>query len=314
MRTVLVNPCSGNGYGKQAGETVAGYLREKGVPFELVTTTCAGHATLLAQEAVRKGHEQVIAVGGDGTAGEVAQGLYGTGTSLALVPAGTGNDFVRTLALPKDLLQCVDVALQAHRRQADVLRVNDRICLNISSVGIDAMAAYHVQCFKRFRGKAAYCAGLAIAFVRYAPLDVSIELDGEPASPAHLTIAVFANGQYYGGGFHPVPTADPFDGKMDVLLVNGLPRRKLLPLLKTYSQGRHLGLSLCRHIQCNHLRLTSHNKALALNIDGEILYESTYDIRLMPARLWLCIPRPQEEVAPVDHSHPTLDCAAGAGL
>ena len=69
-----------------------------------------------------------------------------------------------------------------------------------------------------------------------------------------------------------------------------------------------------RHIQCNHLRLTSHNKALALNIDGEILYESTYDIRLMPARLWLCIPRPQEEVAPVDHSQPTLDCAAGAGL
>lgn len=314
MRTVLVNPCSGNGYGKQAGEAVAAYLREKGVPFELVATAYAGHATLLAQEAAHKGHVQVLAVGGDGTAGEAAQGLCGTGTSLAVIPAGTGNDFAKTLALPRDLRQTVDVALMESRRRADVLRVNDRICLNISSVGIDAMAAYHVQRFKRLGGKAAYCAGLAIAFIRYAPLDVSIELDGAPASHAHLTIAVFANGQYYGGGFHPVPTADPFDGKMDVLLVDGRPRRSLLPLLKTYSRGQHMGLPICRHVQCSHLRLISHGKALPLNIDGEILCEPVYDIRLMPGQLWLNTPHANEEVVPLDHSHSALDYAAGAGL
>ena len=314
MRTVLVNPCSGNGYGKQAGEAVAACLREKGVPFELATTTHAGHATLLAQEAARKGHMQVLSVGGDGTAGEVAQGLYGTDTSLAIIPAGTGNDFAKTLALPGNLRQAVDVALAAYRHRADVLRVNDRICLNISSVGIDAMAAYHVQRFKRFHGKTAYCAGLAIAFVRYAPLDVCVEIDGAPASQQRLTIAVFANGQYYGGGFRPVPTASPFDGKMDVLLVDGRPRRSLIPLLKMYSHGQHMGLPICHHVQCSHLRLTSHGQAVPLNIDGEILCEPVYDIRLMPGHLWLNTPHAHEEVARLDHLHSTLDRAAGASL
>ena len=111
MYEVIVNPAARNGQAKEIGQEAERYLKEKQVDFIIRYTEYPGHATELARDAASRGVETVIAMGGDGTVCETAAGLVHTNTSLGIVPAGTGNDFIKTIGTPRQWKEALDFIL-----------------------------------------------------------------------------------------------------------------------------------------------------------------------------------------------------------
>jgi diacylglycerol kinase (ATP) len=191
-----------------------------------------------------------VAVGGDGTVNEVAQGLAGReGVELAVIPRGTGWDFVRTYGIPRRLEDAVAVALGGRLRTIDLGRARYRTWsgaeaesyfANIASAGMSgAIAKRANETSKALGGKVSYLWATLAIFSRWRNDDVRVTVDGQMRS-GRMHDVVVAIGRYFGGGMMICPEAEPDDGLFDVLTIGDLTKRDLvLTLPKTY-RGRHL--------------------------------------------------------------------------
>lgn len=290
MIHLLINPCAGRGKGEKIGSLVEKALTESGIPFLKSVTAYAGHAPNIVRQALQNGSEMILAVGGDGTVGEVAQALAGTDSILGIIPAGTGNDYIKTLGVPEKWRDALDVALNGESEKVDAMLLNDHICMNIASIGLDACTAYYANRCRFFRGQLAYIYGLIRAlFVAKLP-SFTYSIDDGPAEHTSCTLAVFANGQYYGGLFRPVPVARHNDGIMDVLFTDKLSRLRMIPLIIGYARGRHVGWDVCHFYRCHSIHIKSDNGYMILNVDGDILTVDHLDIRLITKCVRVAVP------------------------
>jgi diacylglycerol kinase (ATP) len=211
-----------------------------------------GHLTQLASEAADAGARLVVAVGGDGTVNEVANGIGGReGVELAVIPRGTGWDFVRTYKIPRRLEDAVRVALEGRTREIDLGRARYRVedpngseaeslFANIASAGMSgAIAKRANESSKALGGKVSYLWATLAVFSRWRNDDVRVRVDEEERS-GRMHDVVVANGRYFGGGMEICPEAEPDDGLFDVLLIGDLTKRDLLLTLPKTYRGTHL--------------------------------------------------------------------------
>ena len=269
MYTFIVNPVAGNGKTIKIMDKVDEYLNHKQIPFEVVYTKEPGHATKLAAK-LAGGEDScaVVAVGGDGTVAEVAEGLLGTGCPLGIVPAGTGNDYRRSLDIPDDTINALDVILQDRRRKVDTVNINGRTFLNIVTVGFDVEVVKRAAKYKAF-GEASYTlAAIDRAFFA-KPNRAQVMIDGEGGEREFLLFAAGC-GAYYGGGMNPLPGADPYDGLLDVCLIDKVSTFKILSLLPKYKIGAHSELKMSHFSRAKHIKIIS-EKPLSVNADGDVL-------------------------------------------
>lgn len=158
MLTLIVNPAAGNGFARKVTEQLRQELEHAGRAFQFLYTEYPGHATELARHAVQDGEcSGVIAVGGDGTAYEVACGLLGTSVPFGIIPSGTGNDFVKTVGIPKKPLEALRFILKSKPRAVDVGSLNDRMFLNVCGTGFDVTVLDYTVAAKK------YCRGIAVS-------------------------------------------------------------------------------------------------------------------------------------------------------
>jgi YegS/Rv2252/BmrU family lipid kinase len=223
----IVNPRAGSGSRRAlaALENPPARLR----PLELRLTSRAGEARELAIAAAQAGCDPVLAVGGDGTANEVAWGLLGSQATLGLVPVGSGNGLARTLGIPLDPRRALVVLEHARARRMDVGFANDRPFLNVAGAGFDAAVglAFHERARAGARrGVLGYVrAGLGIVLA-YRPPALTIE--GVSVAARRALLLTLSNGPQYGGGAVIAPGARLDDGLLDVVCIEDAPR---LPLL-----------------------------------------------------------------------------------
>ena len=199
MLLIIANPVSGSGAGAQFLPRIEALLKECGVPFRSETTQRPGHASELADMAVREHMDGVVCLGGDGTVFEIVNGLKGRFMTLYFAPCGTGNDFVRMLNLPKDPVEALRLQLDGKPRPIDVGQVNDWYFLNVSGCGFDVEVLLQAERFKRFgKGILPYLMGIFAALGRFRPLQV--EIKGENGTEKkEITIFSVGNGRYIGG-------------------------------------------------------------------------------------------------------------------
>jgi len=264
---------------------------------EITLTRHTGHARELAREAAERGDCTVLAVGGDGTANEVAWGILGSETALGLVPAGSGNGLARGIGLPLDPARALLALEQSVVRRMDVGFVNDRPFLNVAGVGFDAAvgAAFH----ERSRGGArrgvlGYVrAGLALAFAyRVEPLTIE---GTESPLPSRALLLTVANGAQYGGGAIIAPGARLDDGRLDVIVIEDGPR---LPLLFHAPRLFTGGIEAIRRYQRSTATslVVSAAAPLPHHRDGEPELACTrLEIRLEPRALRLLVPKATAE-------------------
>jgi YegS/Rv2252/BmrU family lipid kinase len=248
----VVNPASANGSTRRRWPEIAHRAAELGLAGETLMSERRGHAGELARRAAEEGAGLVVAVGGDGTVNEVANGLLGfegERPELAVIARGTGTDFVRHFGIPTKLEGAVAVALSGTARTIDAGRIAYRswsgeaaaaYFVNSASAGMSGAVAQRANSSsKALGGKASFLYATLAVFARWHATEMEVEVDDERRSGL-LYDAIVANCRYLGGGMAMTPDAEPDDGLLDVLVIGDITRRDLALTLPKVYRGTHL--------------------------------------------------------------------------
>lgn len=291
--TLIANPASGRGSGARVLHAAADLLRARGLSPRILATERSGHAVELAR-AARSDTDLVLVIGGDGTTRDVVEGLAGADVPIGLLPAGTGNDLIRTLGTPRSLAAALEVALTGAERRINVWAWNDVPFVNVAGIGLDAAVAGAVnRRFRRLGGTAAYLLAFGLVFPTFQPLPLRLKWpEGEWEGKAWL--AAFGNATCYGGGMRIVPDAVPDDGLLDVVVIENVGRGILLRQFPGLFSGAHVRHPRVRRIRTSEIRVelsgAAGDCALA-TIDGELLARAPATIRRLPATVRVRVPR-----------------------
>ena len=263
-------------------------------PYRIEISKGPGACTKLAREAAESGEEyRIYACGGDGTLNEVVQGAAGfDNVAITVYSGGSGNDFVKMFDDPKAFFD-INRLLDAETATFDLIRCNNDISLNICSVGLDARIGTDVATYKRLpllSGFRAYAVSTLVNVIRGISEHYVIEVNGEVID-GQQTMVCICNGRYYGGGFNPVPAADPSDGLLDVLVVTKVSRLKVAQVVGKYKDGKFVDFpDLIRHFRTDRIRIRC-DKPTAINLDGELRTDDVVDIRIADEKLRFFYPR-----------------------
>ncbi|RMF57796.1 MAG: diacylglycerol kinase family lipid kinase [Calditrichaeota bacterium] len=192
--------------------------------YEIVKTAHRGHGTELAKQAVKDGYDMVVAVGGDGTINEIAQGLIDTNTVLGIIPAGSGNGFARNMRIPLNHKKAIKLLQSPSIRQIDVGRINGHYFFNIAGFGLDANISTLFE-HSSMRGPIPYFLIAFREFFTYTPQEVEIHFDGRELRREPILLC-FANLPEYGVNAVIAPNAKPDDGLIDVCILNPISKAK----------------------------------------------------------------------------------------
>ncbi len=288
MNLFIVNPVAGKGHTLKIIPEIEGLMEKHSLPYRIEITKAPGHASEIARDYIRDYRNlRIYAVGGDGTLNEVLQGTVGSDACLGIIPAGTGNDFIKSFCAIRDPLKLLPFLVHAEAVPVDVCKMNDRYFLNIASAGFDADVVASTQHLKRLplmKGKIAYIGGILLSLIRKKNIQAVFHLDDEEIVMESLLLAAFANGRFYGGGMSPAPDARPDDGQMDVCLIEGMNRLKILLFFPRLIKGTHTKMRGVTLKKCQNIRMESPSP-VHVNADGELSQSTSVDITLIPKGL-----------------------------
>ena len=260
---------------------------------ELRETTHPGHACDLAREAAEAGADVVLAVGGDGTANEAAQGLLHTRTALGLVPVGSGNGLARALGIPLSPARAVETLADAVVRRMDVGLVTGRPFLNVAGAGLDAVVGADFHAHGRRGGRRGLMTYVRLTLrhiVSYRPGAWTLKA-GASGFEGRAWIVAFVNGRQYGGGAILTPRARLDDGLLDVLVFEDASLFEVLLQAPRLFSGTIESYRHYRHVQTTSATLTA-AAAFLHHRDGEPEEASArLDVTVDPCALRILVPR-----------------------
>jgi diacylglycerol kinase (ATP) len=291
---VILNPVAGRHAGPRAWQRARNGCSAV-ADWECATTERPGHARELAQMAVERGYERVIAVGGDGTVNEVANGLAHSATLLGIIPAGTGNDVARNLGIPSDPAAAASLAASGSSRPLDLCQVEtpDRTAyfVNVAGFGFDAAVAERVNRLPKLGGGTLpYLAGVLATLWQYRSPPMRISVDGRDIQQ-RVFLAAVGNLPTYGGGMRIVPGASPDDGLLDVCVVSDLSRLEVLRIMPRLYSGGHVGHPAVSIFRCRSLSADADGRVLC-QADGELVGGLPARFSVLPAGLRCVTGRP----------------------
>ena len=291
----IINPAAGS---RDRTQYYSDHIREicsaRGIECNIEISAAPGHCQRIARKAAETGEEyRIYACGGDGTLNEVVAGAAGfDNVAVTVLSGGSGNDFVKLFDDPKAFFD-LERLLDAQEATFDLIRCNGDIALNICSVGLDARIGTDVAHYKRLpllHGFKAYAASTVVNVIRGIHEHYVIEVDGEILDGRYTMICV-CNGRYYGGGFNPVPEADPTDGKLDVLVVEAVSRLQVPGVVGKYKAGRYAELPhLVRHFKTDKITIRC-DKKTPINLDGELRLGKTVEMSVAAEKIRFFYPK-----------------------
>ena len=307
----ILNPAAGK---KDRTEKLRALIEKLRInePYDIFVTDSVGSAEATTENYLKNHLQECVRVyscGGDGTLSEVANGVYRsahTDCAIAIVPVGSGNDFVKSLDIPAENFKSLRALLKGTTVEVDLLLARDedgveRVSLNIISAGFDAAVANGQKRFKKLplvSGSMAYNISLVKSVFTDTKNYFNLLVDGEPFgdSDGPYLFAIAANGRYYGGGFKASPYSDISDGKLDFIRINTVSKLKLLSLVGKFREGRHIDeyKDITSYTSCESMQFVSES-LIDLNLDGEIIPMKNPTISVLPKAITLLLPNLTEE-------------------
>ncbi len=286
---IIVNPAAAGGKAIKKLPEIAAVASSIESDYVLHVTSSIEDAHLRAREFAEMGIERIVAVGGDGTFNEVANGILASGqrAALGIVPAGTGCDLPRTLGIPGSIKDSLSYALTGRAQPMDVglakTSTTERHFLNVAGLGFDAKIADRAQKQKLLNGKMAYYAALAQCLTDFGYIDVKIEVNGQELQTKAVFISI-ANAQFLGGGFHLAPMARVNDGLLDLGIIDDISLPGFIKAVPSVMRGKHLSNPHWSHYTTTHVHVSSSTPAL-VQLDGEISGTSPVEFSIIPGAL-----------------------------
>ncbi|MDT4896218.1 MAG: hypothetical protein QOH25_1295 [Acidobacteriota bacterium] len=317
---IIINPTSARA--RRAWPKIKEALAGASVGFDTHETSHAGDATERTRAALRDGYRLIAVVGGDGTLSEAASGFFefaendnhvvshlpspiNPAAALAILPAGTGDDFARGLAGRREPLEKWLAAFIAYcrlddagaARTVDVIHgrvekgARDFICLNVATIGLGAEVAARVAAqgsmLKRLPGEARFVSAACGALAAWRERMVRVTVDEREVIESPTNLIAVANGIYAGGGMMFAPQARNDDGLIDLLLTRDLTRATILRELPRIRRGAHLANKRVRLIRAKQVRIEtdSPEDALLVEADGNVRGHTPAAFRIMPGAI-----------------------------
>ncbi len=248
----------------------------------------------IEEEAAQEEHLRVYACGGDGTFNECVCGAAGKeNVAVCPFPTGTGNDFCRMFGEEKDLFRLLSAVIDGSERPIDVIDCNGRCSANICSVGIDARIGTDVHKYSSLPlvgGSAAYIVSSIVNMFKGISTPMKIRA-GDFSCEEQITLACACNGQFYGGGFNPTPSARPDDGVLDILIARKVNLFQFAALIGKYASGRADDMpKIVTHLRATELEIDFEQENV-VNVDGEALFTDKVRMKLIPGGLNLIVPK-----------------------
>jgi diacylglycerol kinase (ATP) len=298
---VFVNPLAGGGRAGRHLLRVRRAFEVEKVPAEFVLTASATDLESRAREAIAEGCRFLLAMGGDGTLQGLANGAYGSGVLLGVLPAGGGNDFAAALGLPKDPVAAVHATLNGQPREVDLLRARtsdgcERLYVGGGGVGLDVDASvYAAGIYRRLPGRLRYVASAVRAWLEFTQLTVQAEFPGSEEAEAatmqeSVLLAGVLNAPTYGAGLRVAPDARVDDGWLNLSLVKSLGTREVLGLLPRLLIGGNLPRAYLKQKQAQKVLLRT-DRPCFFHGDGEILGPAPVEIEVVPCAVKMLAPR-----------------------
>ncbi len=268
---VLANPSAGRGRHRDEVPLALQRLRDTGRDVTVLTAATIEEALASCHGAVAAGAEALVAIGGDGTVNLGMQAVAGTGVGFGAIPAGTGNDFVREIGLPVDVVKAADVIAAAiasgHRRSVDLAHMipavgPERWFGAVLGAGFDAIVNERANAMRFPRGPRRYDIAIVAELMRLRPRRYTVRIDGEAHDLDAVLVAV-GNTPSYGGGMRICPAAVATDGLLDIVIVGSISRTTFVRIKPQVYAGTHI----------NHPAVQSFRaKTVEIEADGIVAY------------------------------------------
>lgn len=283
---LIANPASGSGRTRKIAARAADILGRKGISFDLEFTSAPRHAAEIAARDCDD-YAAVVAVGGDGTIHEVAGGMLQCGKPVGIIPAGSGNDLIKSLHIPNDTEGSIEVLLAGRTRTIDAGTINGLCFVNVVGIGFDAAVNHASHAIGRpASGLLRYVSALISTLGTFDPVPLTITIDGTARSQ-DLYLLTIGNGTTCGGGFRLTPRAKLDDGLLDITQVKPISVPSLLWHLPKVFGGtidqvkRYASMTTAKRIR------VESNGTVPVHVDGEIYRGDTsvMEIEVVPKAL-----------------------------
>ena len=296
----LYNPAAGQGDAKACIEATVAQHPD----CELYVTREPRDATRYTEKRIASSLDEklcFVACGGDGTINEVASAVAGhENACFTVYPCGSGNDFVKIYGGRERFLD-MDALLAAEPAPIDILKVDDRWCINVFSFGFDTSVLKTMNAVKRkplMGGKRAYYVGIVDALMKSMKTGCAITVDGGPFFDGDILLCTFANGQYVGGSFKCAPRAAVDDGLIEVCLVKPISRLSFVQLIGSYTNGTHLEdprmKDIVQYTRTRSITVESPKGLLPVSLDGEVIERKRFTVEVVPGGVNFALPKARE--------------------
>lgn len=289
---VILNPAAGGGRALAQLPRIVSTLSRLRRAHHVHVTAAPGEAMTVARTFAERAYSLVIAVGGDGTVNEVANGLLAVehDTPLGVLPAGRGGDFARSTGGADGTELTLERLIGGRRRRIDVGRAgfadgSSRAFVNVAGVGFDAVVAQRAAHSRLPGASLPYLAALGASIARYRNIDVSVTADDrQVAGPVCSVLA--ANGRYFGGGMMIAPTANLEDGLLDLAILGNLSKMDLIRNVPKVYRGGHVGHPKFMTVKTRSIRVEGPTSQPALvQLDGDVVCRTPVLFTVEPSRL-----------------------------
>ena len=307
---IIVNPTSGRGVGATVKPVIEQLLIKYGLDFDITLTEHPWHAADLAEQAVEDGYNVVVAVGGDGTANEVLNGLMrakkkrGKTATMSILSIGRGNDFAYGMNIPKGLEAGCQVLTQGYRHLVDIgvvtggLYPQGRYFGNGVGIGFDAVVGFVAAKMKRLSGFPSYIvAALETIFLYYKPPLVQIDFNGKTLTQLSLMVSIM-NGRRLGGGFFTAPRAETDDGFFDLCIAGQVSRPRIFPLILLFMKGTQETHPAIQMERTQNISVTALKGVIPAHADGETLCVEGQKLvlKIVPKEIEIICQPPQQQL------------------
>lgn len=305
----ILNPAAGQGKAFSLEDEIIKTGIRLGIDVEIYKTKevldAQVEANRLAKTASKDLPIRIYACGGDGTVNEVLNGIVGyDNVELAIVPTGTGNDFIRNFGTINDFLD-IEKQILGTSQKVDVIGYKSstdsytaiRYCINMINIGFDCDVVREAAILKKkpfISGSMAYLIGVVKKLYQMKGTNLKVLLEDEKVIDGKLLLMAVGNGCFCGGGVKGVPYAKTDDGLMDVSMIKRCSRTQLIMVFSKYVKGTHLETQLAKeyikYVKVKKLSIISNDETMYFSTDGEITHTKRLDLELIPKAVNFSVP------------------------
>jgi len=268
----IVNATAGQGKtGKKISKFIQ-VLNKQNFNYKIELTKFHKHATELTTDAISKGFQNIIAVGGDGTVNEVVNGIMRSENprkiNFGIIPEGGGNDFAHNFELSTKVGKAVKKLKKGKIKKIDVGKIDNKFFINSFGIGFDARVAVNASKTKFLNGLPRYLWAVVLSLIKLKSYEMEIKIDHKTLNSEYLMVTI-GNGKYCGSGFRITPEAKANDGVFDICLIEKINRRRLMKLLPSAIKGKHLGQPEVSIKRSSFIEIKT-DEEIPIYFDGEI--------------------------------------------